>query len=141
MVRLLFRNWRKNFSVEQLWHQQRSKFGLCISMCPMSVPRERVSRPLAGGQTLRPSSGGERRIRCLKGNRHRYYIFICKDVYEGAVCMRIYRSRQTEVIWDFLGKCPIITNRVHIQNSTFTNASIVKTNILMHPTILSNTLH
>jgi putative transposase len=41
----------------------------------------------------------------LKGNRQRYYIFVCKDVYDGAVCLRIYRSRQSEAILDFLGEC------------------------------------
>ena len=41
----------------------------------------------------------------LKGNRQRYYIFVCKDVYDGAVCLKIYRSRKMEVILDFLGEC------------------------------------
>jgi transposase InsO family protein len=41
----------------------------------------------------------------LKGNRQRYYIFVCKDVYDGSVCLRIYRSRKMEVILDFLGEC------------------------------------
>lgn len=41
----------------------------------------------------------------LKGNRQRYYIFVCKDVYDGVVCLRIYRSRKMEVILDFLGEC------------------------------------
>jgi hypothetical protein len=41
----------------------------------------------------------------LKGKRQRYYIFVCKDVYDGAVCLRIYRSRKMEVVLDFLGEC------------------------------------
>jgi hypothetical protein len=41
----------------------------------------------------------------LKGNRQRYYIFVGKDVYDGAVCLRIYRSHKMEVILDFLGEC------------------------------------
>jgi putative transposase len=41
----------------------------------------------------------------LKGNRQRYYIFACKDVYDGSVCLRIYRSRKMDVILDFLGEC------------------------------------
>jgi len=41
----------------------------------------------------------------LKGSRQRYYIFVGKDVYDGAVCLRIYRSRKMEVILDFLGEC------------------------------------
>jgi transposase InsO family protein len=41
----------------------------------------------------------------LKGSRQRYYIFVCKDVYDGSVCLRIYRSRKMDVILDFLGEC------------------------------------
>ena len=41
----------------------------------------------------------------LKGQRQRYYIFIGKDVFDGAVCLRIYRSRKMEVVLDFLGEC------------------------------------
>jgi len=41
----------------------------------------------------------------LKGNRQRYYIFTCKDVYDGAVYQKLYRSRKMEVILDFLGEC------------------------------------
>jgi hypothetical protein len=41
----------------------------------------------------------------LKGNRQRYYIFVGKDVYDGTVCLKIYRSRKMEVILDFLGEC------------------------------------
>jgi len=41
----------------------------------------------------------------LKGNRQRYYIFTCKDVYDGAVYLKLYRSRKMEVILDFLGEC------------------------------------
>jgi putative transposase len=41
----------------------------------------------------------------LKGQRQRYYIFVGKDVFDGSVCLRIYRSRKMEVILDFLGEC------------------------------------
>mgnify|MGYP000392019867 CR=1 FL=1 len=41
----------------------------------------------------------------LKGSRQRYYIFVCKDIYDGSVCLRIYRSRKMDVILDFLGEC------------------------------------
>jgi transposase InsO family protein len=41
----------------------------------------------------------------LKGNRHRYYIWVCKDVFDGAVCLRLAESRcMDEVLW-FLGEC------------------------------------
>jgi hypothetical protein len=41
----------------------------------------------------------------LQGQRQRYYIFVGKDAYDGAVCLRIYRSRKMEVLLDFLGEC------------------------------------
>ncbi len=41
----------------------------------------------------------------LKGNRQRYYIFVCKDVFDGAVCLKLSRSRQMEAILVFLGDC------------------------------------
>jgi putative transposase len=41
----------------------------------------------------------------LKGNRQRYYIFTCKDVYDGAVYLKLGRSRKMEIILDFLGEC------------------------------------
>jgi putative transposase len=41
----------------------------------------------------------------LKGRSHRYYIWICKDVFDGAVCLRLAGSRRmNEVLW-FLGEC------------------------------------
>jgi len=41
----------------------------------------------------------------LKGNRQRYYIFVGKDAFDGAVCLKIYRSRKADVVLDFLGEC------------------------------------
>jgi transposase InsO family protein len=41
----------------------------------------------------------------LKGHRQRYYIFVGKDAFDGAVCLKIYRSRKVEVVLDFLGEC------------------------------------
>ncbi len=41
----------------------------------------------------------------LKGNRHRYYIWVGKDAFDGAVCLRLASSRRMdEVLW-FLGEC------------------------------------
>jgi putative transposase len=41
----------------------------------------------------------------LKGRRHRYYIWVGKDVFDGAVCLRLACSRRMdEVLW-FLGEC------------------------------------
>jgi putative transposase len=41
----------------------------------------------------------------LKGRRHRYYIWICKDVFDGAVCLRLASSRRMEEVLWFLGEC------------------------------------
>jgi transposase InsO family protein len=41
----------------------------------------------------------------LKGRNHRYYIWVCKDAFDGAVCLRLAGSRRMdEVLW-FLGEC------------------------------------
>lgn len=41
----------------------------------------------------------------LKGQKQRYYIFVCKDVFDGAVCLQLGRSRTMEAVLDFLGDC------------------------------------
>jgi putative transposase len=41
----------------------------------------------------------------LRGSGHRYYIWVGKDIFDGAVCLRLADSRQmNEVLW-FLGEC------------------------------------
>jgi putative transposase len=41
----------------------------------------------------------------LKGSGHRYSIWVCKDAFDGAVCLRLACSRRMdEVLW-FLGEC------------------------------------
>jgi len=41
----------------------------------------------------------------LKGSQQRYYIFVGKDAFDGAVYLRIYRSRKMDAVLDFLGEC------------------------------------
>jgi transposase InsO family protein len=41
----------------------------------------------------------------LQGQRQRYYIYTCKDVFDGAVCLKLGRSRHMESVLDFLGDC------------------------------------
>ena len=41
----------------------------------------------------------------LKGQKQRYYIFICKDVFDGATCLKLGRSRKIEAVLEFLGEC------------------------------------
>jgi transposase InsO family protein len=69
-----------------------------------SLSRATYPKPLANTSNQLHQVDGVGPI-YLKGNRQRYYIFVCKDVYDGSVCLRIYRSRKMEVILDFLGEC------------------------------------
>jgi hypothetical protein len=41
----------------------------------------------------------------LKGRKQRYYIFVCKDVFDGAVCLKLTRSRKMDDMLTFLGRC------------------------------------
>src|SRR5215472_10425570 len=41
----------------------------------------------------------------LKGRGHRYYIWVGKDAFDGAVCLRLAESRQMNEVLGFLGEC------------------------------------
>jgi hypothetical protein len=41
----------------------------------------------------------------LKGSRHRYYIWVGKDAFDGAVCLRLASSRRMDEVLGFLGEC------------------------------------
>jgi transposase InsO family protein len=41
----------------------------------------------------------------LKGRSHRYYIWVGKDVFDGAVCLRLACSRRMDEVLGFLGEC------------------------------------
>jgi len=41
----------------------------------------------------------------LLGSRHRYYIWIGKDAFDGAVCLRLAGSRRMDEVLGFLGEC------------------------------------
>src|SRR5215813_9599187 len=41
----------------------------------------------------------------LRGRGHRYYIWVCKDVFDGAVCLRLASSRRMDEVLGFLGEC------------------------------------
>jgi Integrase core domain/Helix-turn-helix domain len=41
----------------------------------------------------------------LKGRRHRYYIWVGKDAFDGAVCLRLVYSRRMDEVLGFLGAC------------------------------------
>lgn len=78
-----------------------------------TVPKVRLAPYLARNTYPKPQANFSNQLHqvdavgpiYLKGNRQRYYIFTCKDVYDGAVFLKLYRSRKMEVILDFLGEC------------------------------------
>src|SRR5438093_6403162 len=41
----------------------------------------------------------------ILGSGHRYYIWVCKDVFDGAVCLRLAYSRCMNEVLAFLGEC------------------------------------
>jgi len=41
----------------------------------------------------------------LKGSRHRYSIWVGKDAFDGAVCLRLAGSRRMDEVLGFLGEC------------------------------------
>src|SRR4051794_17484928 len=41
----------------------------------------------------------------LKGRGHRYYIWVGKDAFDGAVCLRLAGSRRMDEVLAFLGEC------------------------------------
>jgi transposase InsO family protein len=41
----------------------------------------------------------------LQGRRQRYYIWACKDAFDGAVCLRLVCSRHMDEVLAFLGEC------------------------------------
>jgi transposase InsO family protein len=41
----------------------------------------------------------------LKGRRQRYYIWVGKDAFDGAVCLRLAESRRMDEVLGFLGEC------------------------------------
>src|SRR5439155_12581703 len=41
----------------------------------------------------------------LKGSSRRYYIWVGKDIFDGAVCLRLAGSRRRDEVLGFLGEC------------------------------------
>jgi len=56
----------------------------------------------------------------LKGQRQRYYIFVCRDAFDGAVGLKLSRSRRMEAVMTFLGDCWKVLGRP--QQIQFDNA-------------------
>ena len=79
----------------------------------VSVPRVRLAPFLADPNYPLPSADASNQLHqvdsvgplYLKGQRQRYYIFVGRDAFDGAVCLKTYRSRKVETVLDFLGEC------------------------------------
>src|SRR5512143_4032351 len=52
-----------------------------------------------------PSSASWSATASLQGGRHRYYIWVGKDAFDGAVCLRLATSRKMDEVLGFLGEC------------------------------------
>jgi len=60
-------------------------------------PQARASNDLHGVDLVGPIY--------LKGSGHRYYIWVGKDAFDGAVCLRLADSRKMDEVLEFLGEC------------------------------------
>lgn len=78
----------------------------------MSVPRVKVSRYVSSHSYPTPQSSESNELHQvdvvgplhLKGKGKRFYILVCRDVYDGAVFLGLTRSRRMEYIITFLGE-------------------------------------
>ena len=79
----------------------------------LTAPRVRLAPLLPRQEYPGPQARGSNELHevdlvgpiYLKGSGHRYYIWVCKDAFDGAVCLRLaYSRRMDEVLW-FLGEC------------------------------------
>jgi transposase InsO family protein len=79
----------------------------------ITLPRVRLARWLPRHSYPSPQAHGSNELHqldfvgplYLKGKRQRYYILVCKDVFDGAVCLKLSRSRKMEQVLAFLGDC------------------------------------
>ncbi len=79
----------------------------------ITLPRVRLSRWISTTSYPTPTAQASNDLHqvdfvgplYLKGKRQRYYILVCKDVFDGAVCLQLSRSRKMEHILCFLGEC------------------------------------
>ena len=79
----------------------------------LTAPRVRIAPLLPRQQYPGPQARASNQLHevdlvgpiYLKGSGHRYYIWVGKDAFDGAVCLRLASSRRmNEVLW-FLGEC------------------------------------
>ena len=79
----------------------------------VTLPRLRLARFVAPQPYPAPSAEVSNQLHqidlvgpiYLKGQRQRYYIFVCRDAFDGAICLKLGRSRQMEAVLEFLSDC------------------------------------
>jgi transposase InsO family protein len=79
----------------------------------LTAPRERLPRLLPRQVDPAPLAQRSNQLHevdpvgpiYLKGRKHRYYILVCKDAFDGAVCLRLAPSRRMEEVLTFPGEC------------------------------------
>jgi transposase InsO family protein len=79
----------------------------------ITLPRERLPRLLPRQDYPSPQARQSNDLHevdlvgpiYLKGRRQRYYIWVGKDLFDGAVCLRLACSRRMEEVLAFLGEC------------------------------------
>jgi transposase InsO family protein len=79
----------------------------------VTVPRVRLAKLLPQHEYPTPSAQRSNQLHLvdlvgplyLKGQRQRSYIFVCRDAFDGAVCLKLGRSRRMEAMLSFLGDC------------------------------------
>ena len=79
----------------------------------LTAPRFRLAPLLARQQYPGPQARASNQLHeidlvgpvYLKSRRHRYYVWVCKDAFDGAVCLRLAASRRRDEVLGFLGEC------------------------------------
>jgi len=79
----------------------------------LTAPRFRLTPLLARQQYPGPQARASNQLHeidlvgpvYLKSRRHRYYVWVCKDAFDGAVCLRLAASRRRDEVLGFLGEC------------------------------------
>jgi putative transposase len=79
----------------------------------LTTPRERLPRLLPRQVYPAPQAQRSNQLHevdpvgpiYLKGRKHRYSILVCKDAFDGAVCLRLASSRRMTEVLSFLGEC------------------------------------
>jgi transposase InsO family protein len=79
----------------------------------LTLPKVRLVPPLPRQEYPGPQARASNQLHevdlvgpvYLKGSGHRYYIWVGKDAFDGAICLRLAYSRRMDEVLGFLGEC------------------------------------